>query len=239
LKPIIYIAFKELKSYFNSAIAYIFLIVFLITINWFFLKTLFITDSASMNYFFTILPWFFVFLVPAITMKSFAEEERSGTYEVLVTMPLTESQIVIGKFFGSFIFLCLALLLTTPLIFTLSFIGFPDFGPIIGGYIGALLFGGACVTIGIFASSITSNQIVSFILSVSILFLLILIGEPIITYSFPGSLTQILKTFSLKYHFSSISHGVLDIRDFIYYISTIVTFLLLNIFFLKINKKGL
>jgi len=239
MKTIYTIIIKELRSYFNSAIAYIFLVVFLISINWFFLKTFFIMNIASMNYFFLLLPWFFMLLVPAITMKSFAEEKKSGTYEVLITLPITEEQIVIGKFLAAFIFLFFSLLLTSSLVFTIFFTGFPDFGPILGGYIGALLLGGACISIGMCMSSISNNQIVSFILSISLILLLILIGEPIVTYSFPGKLTPILQFFSLKYHFINISHGVLDIRDFVYYISVIFCFSFLNVILLKINKRGL
>jgi len=162
----IYILFKkELMHYFNSPIAYIFIAVFLIVGNWLYFNSFFLVGQASMRQYFLLLPWIFLFLCPAVTMRLWAEEKKSGTVEFLMTLPITDWQVVLGKFFGSLIFIFISLLLSFSIPVSLYFIGNLDFGPIIGSYLGALFLSGSYLALGIFISSLTKNQIIAFLLS--------------------------------------------------------------------------
>ena len=219
---------KELKTYFNSPIAYIFITVFLILTNWLFLRTFFIENQATMRGYFGLLPWIFLFLVPAVTMRLWAEEKKMGTLEVLMTLPIKDWQAVLGKFLASFCFLAitLALSLTMPII--VAILGEPDVGIIIGSYIGALLLGGAYLAIGLYISSLTDNQIVAFIIAIAVSFFFLIIGENLVVFTLPGFLTPLFQYLGLARHFDSIARGVLDSRDLIYYFSVIGFFLFLN-----------
>lgn len=219
---------KELKIYFNSPIAYIFLIVFLVVGSWLYFRGFFLGGQATMRGFFTFLPWFFLFLIPAITMRLFAEEKRGGTMEVLMTFPVKDHEVVLGKFFASFLFLGLALLLSFPLPVINIFIGNPDIGVIIGNYIGALLLGGAFLAIGLLVSSLTKNQIVAFIIAVLISFAFLIIGDSVVLYTIPKFLVPLFSYLSLGVHFGSLSRGVIDSRDIIFYLTFIGIFLYLN-----------
>ena len=219
---------KEFKGYFNSPVAYIFIISFLVVTNWLFFKTFFLTNQASLRPFFGILPWMFLFLAPAITMRSWAEEKKLGTIELLMTLPVREYEAVAGKFLSGFAFLCLTLSLTFPLVVTVMLLGDPDPGPIWGGYAGACLLGGTYLAIGLFASGITENQIVAFIVAIVIGFAFLITGESIVLYSIPSSWGTVCSYLGLGAHFQSIGRGVIDSRDLVYYVSLIGFFLLLN-----------
>ncbi|MDD2716541.1 MAG: ABC transporter permease subunit [Candidatus Wallbacteria bacterium] len=220
---------KELKAYFDSPIAYVYLVIFLVTANWFFFKGFYIMNETSLKNFFVLLPWFFLFLVPAISMRSWPEEQKSGTLEVLLTLPLTDVELVLGKFLAALSFLGISLLLTLPIAWTASYLGILDWGPVIGGYVAAILMGASYLGIGFFISSFTENQIVAFILSVAATFALFIIGEPLVTMVLPGWLTPLFQFLGLNQHFNNISRGVLDIRDIVYYLSMITVFLYLNV----------
>ncbi len=228
MKNIINIFQKEFKSYFSSPVAYIFIISFLVVTSWLFIRTFFLMDQSSLRPFFSFLPWIFLFLAPAVTMRSWAEEKKLGTIEILMTLPVKVWEIVLGKFLSSFIFLVLTVCLTFPLALTVYVIGNPDMGPIWGGYLGACLLGGSYLAIGLFASSITENQIVSFIIAIIICFVFQIIGEDFVLMNAPSSLVPVLSYLGLGAHFQSIGRGVLDSRDLIYYISVIGFFLFLN-----------
>ena len=219
---------KEFKSYFSSPVAYIFIVSFLVVTSWLFIRTFFIADQSSMRPFFSILPWIFLFLAPAITMRSWAEEKKLGTIEILMTLPVKGWEIVVGKFLSGFFFLSLTVCLTFPLAVTVYMLGSPDMGPIWGGYLGAFLLGGAYLAIGLFASSITENQIVSFIIAIIICFAFLVIGEDFVVFYAPSSIVPILSYLGLGAHFQSIGRGVIDSRDILYYLSIIVFFLFLN-----------
>ena len=219
---------KEFKGYFSSPVAYIFIISFLLVVNWLFFKTFFLTNQASLRSFFALLPWLFLFLAPAITMRSWAEEKKLGTIELLMTLPVREHEAVLGKFLSGFAFLALTLALTFPLAVTVAMLGDPDPGPIWGGYAGACLLGGAYLAIGLFASGITENQIVAFIIAVVIGFGLFIAGENIVLYSVPSSWGAVFSFVGLGAHFQSIGRGVIDSRDILYYLSVIGFFLFLN-----------
>jgi len=227
---------KEFKSYFSSPIAYIFITVFLVLSSWLFLRGFFIFGQANMRNFFGLLPWIFLFFVPAVTMRLWAEEKKLGTMEILMTLPVRDHEVVLGKFFASFGFLMLTIALSFPLVITVAFLGDPDGGPIIGSYLGVLLMGGAYLAIGIFVSSLTENQIIAFIISIVLIFGLIIIGQDIVLFAVPGFLVPILSYISLEVHFDSITRGVIDSRDLIYYFSVIGFFLYLNVRKLETGK---
>ncbi|MCK5257397.1 MAG: ABC transporter permease subunit [Deltaproteobacteria bacterium] len=227
---------KEFKSYFNSPIAYIFIITFLLFSNWLFFRTFFLIGQAHMRPLFGILPWLFLILAPAITMRAWAEEKKMGTMEVLMTLPLKDYEIVLGKFLASFIFLIIAVLLTFPLALTIYFLGKPDNGTIIGGYLGACLMGGAYLAIGLFISSLTQNQIIAFIVSIVVCFAFLIIGEDIVLMSAPAILSPVFTYLGLGAHFESISRGVIDSRDLFYYSSIIGFFLFLNTLAIESRK---
>ncbi len=227
---------REFRGYFDSPIAYLFITVFLVLSGWLFYKGFFISDYASLRLFFVMLPWTFLFFVPAATMRLWSEEKKLGTMELLMTLPIRDIDVVIGKFLASFIFLTLTVLLTFPMVITVYNLGQPDLGPIIGGYLGAILMGGAYLAIGMFASSLTENQIIAFIMGVVLCFALFIIGEEFVLMAAPSSLVPVLKYLGLGSHFGSIGRGVIDSRDLIYYLSIITFFLFLNIRSLESRK---
>jgi len=220
---------KEFKSFFISPIAYVFITVYLVVTNFLFFQGFFIINQADMRGYFGLLPWIFLFFVPAITMRSWAEEKKVKTLELLQTWPVSDSQVVLGKFLASFCFLGVSILLSLTIPITIFVLGSPDPGPILGGYVGALLMGGAYLAIGLWISSLTENQIVAFILGVVATFILFIIGNQFVTLVAPPSLVPILSFLGLGNHFASVERGVIDSRDIIYYLSVIGFFLFLNV----------
>jgi ABC-2 type transport system permease protein len=220
---------KEFRSYFHSPIAYIYLVVFIAFTSWFFFRGFFVMNAASMRGFFSLMPWTFLFLIPAVTMRLWAEEQKLGTMEVLMTWPVREHEAVLGKFFAGLGLLLVSLLLPLPLTATVFLVGGPDPGPVLTGYLGLVFMGGAYLAIGLFASSLTENQIVAFIFGVIMTFALFIVGEDFIIVASPGWLAPILSFLGLGAHFSSIGRGVIDSRDVIYYLSVIFFFLYLNV----------
>ncbi len=227
---------KEFKSYFNSPIAYIFIITFILFSSWLFFRTFFLVDQAHLRPLFSIFPWLFLILAPSITMRAWAEEKKMGTIEVLMTLPLKDYEVVLGKFLASFFFMITTVVLTFPLAITVYSLGNPDTGSIIGGYMGAILMGGAYLSIGLFCSSLTKNQIVAFIISTVTCFILLIIGEDIVLMSAPDTFAPLFSYLGLGTHFESISRGVIDSRDLVYYFSTIGFFLFLNTLALESRK---
>lgn len=228
MKNIVNIFWKEFRSYFSSPIAYIFIISFLGVTNWLFFRTFFLMNQSSLRPFFSLLPWVFLFLAPAITMRSWAEEKKLGTIEILMTLPTKEYEVVIAKFLSTFVFLIVTLFLTFPLPLTVMVLGNPDPGPIWGGYVGAFLLGGAYLAIGLFSSSLTENQIVAFIVSIMLCFALLIVGENFVLINAPSVLVPVFSYLGLGAHFQSMGRGVIDSRDIMYYLSVIGFFLFLN-----------
>jgi len=228
LKTVYALFKKELMSYFNSPIAYIFIGVFLVVGNWLFFKSFFLVGQASMRGFFDLLPWMFLFLAPSLTMRLWAEEKKSGTVEFLLTLPVTDWQVVLAKFFGSLVFLLVTLTLTMTIPITIASLGDIDFGPVMGGYIGALFLGGSYLALGLFISSLTKNQIIAFILGIVACFVLFIVGADFALMGAPSFLAPIMKFIGLGSHFYNISKGVIDSRDVIYYCSFIFIFLWIN-----------
>lgn len=236
LKHVNAIMSKELRGYFNSPMAYIFITVFLAFSSWFFFRSFFLDNVASMRSFFAFLPWPFLVLIPAVTMRLWAEEQKMGTLEVLFSTPVTETEAVLGKFFASFAFLVIALLLSAILPILLFFIGKPDWGSIVGGYVGAILLGGSFLAIGLWISSLTSNQIIAFIFSALAVFALYIVGHPIVLQTAPSALMPFLQYLGMSSHYMSILRGVIDTRDLLYYVTLIALFLYFNVTSLNSRK---
>ncbi len=223
------LAIKEFRSYFQSTIAYIFITLFLVLTQWLFFQGFFVIGQATMRDFFALIPIVFLLFVPAATMRLWAEEKKLGTVELLLTLPVTDWQAVLGKFLAAWAFLAVTVLLTLPLTLTVVSLGNPDNGALVGGYLGSLLLGGAYIAIGLWASSLTQNQIVAFIVTVVLCFVLYIIGDPIVLSSIPKALAPFFAGLSLSAHFESIGRGVVDSRDILYYLSVIAFFLFLNV----------
>ena len=219
---------KEFRSYFNSPIAYIFITFFLGLSSWLFFRGFFFGNQAEMRGFFGFMPWIFLFFIPAVTMKLWAEEKKIGTIEILMTLPIRDYEVVLGKFFASFALLFVTILLSLVIPLSVMYFGDPDGGIIIAGYIGLLLMGAAYLSIGLCASTLTENQIIAFILGIFTCFVLLIIGEDIVLFNTPDWLFPIFNYLGLGSHYSSILRGVLDSRDIIYYLSVIGFFLYLS-----------
>jgi ABC-2 type transport system permease protein len=217
---------KELKSYFYSPVAYIVIVVFLIITGWFFTSGLFVAGVISMRSVFEIIPFIFLFFIPAISMRTFSEEKKAGTIELLLTKPITDFEIVIGKFLSTFGLAALTILPTVIYVASLKMLGPIDFGSIFSAYVGLLLMSGIYIGIGIFASSLTENQVVAFIISFLMIFVLFMMNK--ILMFIPAPIVPIVEYISSDYHFSSITRGVIDTKDLIYYFSGIYIMLLLT-----------
>lgn len=228
---------KELMSYFNSPIAYVLIAVFLVVGNWLFFKTFFVYQQATMRGYFSFLPWIFLFLAPAITMRLWAEEKKSGTIEFLLTLPVTDWQVVLAKFFSALIFMFISLILTITVPITIAFLGNLDIGTIIGSYLGTLFLGGSYLALGLFISSLTKNQIIAFVLGLVACFAAFIIGSDFVLISAPTAIAPTLKFLGLGSHFNNIAKGVIDTKDIIYYLSFIFLFLWLNV--RVVEKRGI
>lgn len=220
---------RELQSYFNSPIAYIFIAVFLVASNWLFMQNFFLIGQTSMRDYFSLLPWIFLFLAPAITMRIWAEEKHSGTEEILLTLPVRDWEVVLAKYLAGLAFLVITLLLSFSLPVSAAFLGKLDFGPVIGGYLGGILLGAAYLSLGTFISSLTKNQIVAFILSLALCFLIFIIGANFVVGGMTGFWAKIFSFLGIGAHFYNIAKGVIDTRDVLYYGCFIAIFLWLNI----------
>jgi ABC-2 type transport system permease protein len=226
---------KELRSFFNSAVAYVILTLFLLIAGWFFSSSMFLVNQADLrDVFSVIVPLIYLFFIPAITMRVIAEEKKSGTIELLVTMPVRDVEIVLGKYIATLILLASALALTFAYPVTIALLGDPDGRALIGGYLGLLLMGASYLAIGVFTSGLTPNQIVAFITGFALIFVFFMLDKVIIF--FPGPLASILEYASVTYHFENLARGVIDTRDLVYYGSLIALFLFLAVRSLEARK---
>jgi len=208
---------KELKGYFASPIAYIVIAVFLVLTGWFFFSTFFLFNQAELRNFFGLLPVTFAFVVPAVTMRLFSEEFNTGSFELLATLPVTTVHIVLGKFLAASAFVAIMLLPTVAYGAFIAYLGDLDWGPWIGGYLGALLLGAAFSAIGLFASSLTKNQIIAFIIGMSLCLILTLIDKML--FFIPEGVLGIFQFLGADFHFQNIARGILDSRDILYFLS--------------------
>lgn len=214
---------KELKIYFNTPIAYISIALFLIINGWFFSQSLFINNIATISSFLNIGPFILMFFIPAITMRLISEEKKNGFIEIMLTLPITDGEYILGKYLAVAYITVLAILFTLIFPITTAFLGKLDPGQIIGAYIGLILLGLMYAAISLFASSITSNQVVAFLISFVIIFALYVMGK--IAAILSPNLLGFVEYISTDTHLQNISRGVLDSRDFVYYFSFIFAFL--------------
>ena len=237
------ILLREIKSFFGSSIGYLVIAIFLI-INGLFLwifdgqYNILKSGFADLGPFFTLAPWILIFLIPAVTMRSFSDEKRQGTLELLLTKPLSIWQIVNGKFLGAFILILIAIIPTLIYVYVISSLGMPegniDLGSTMGSYFGLLFLIAAYSAIGIFTSTLSDNQIVAFILSVFLCFIFYFGFQGLAHYF--KAIENFIAAFGMDYHYKSMSRGVLDTRDILYFVSTSFLFLLLTVYKLKSSK---
>ena len=243
MKPVVIIMRRELASYFATPIAYVVLVIFLIMANLFafWLGGLYERGQADLAPFFNFMPWLYLFLIPAISMRLWSEERRNGSIELLLTQPVTLWQAVLGKFFAAWVFVGVALLLTCPIWFTINYLGNPDNGAIFAAYLGCFFIAGGFLAVGSFTSSISKNQLVSFLVAVMLCFLLLIAGFPMVTDWISAWLPQWLVdgvvSLSFLTHFENITRGVLDLRDVLYYALVTVFFLLASTVVLDSRKS--
>ncbi|HTA20761.1 MAG TPA: ABC transporter permease [Polyangia bacterium] len=225
MSPALVISRREIRTYFNSPVAYIVVTVFTVITGYLFFTQLFLEKQAELRQLFGFMPFLFMFMVPAVTMRLLADERSSGTLELLSTMPVRDWEVVVGKFLAALALVCTAVGLTLAFAITVRLLGPLDRGPAIGGYIGLVLMGGAFVAIGVMCSAFTRNSIVAFIAAFGISFALYLFGK--LTQFMPEALQPIVSFLSIDGHFENISRGVIDTRDVVYYLSIISACLLL------------
>ena len=230
---------KELASYFNSAVAYIVIIFFLgFTAMWlFFIQQFQVRNIADLRPYFALIPSLFIVIIPALTMRSWAEERKLGTEELLITLPYRDGDLVLGKFFCLLDLLLIMLILSLPVPLLVSPLGDFEFGQIAGQYLGVFLVGCASISIGMFISALSSNQITAFIFSVIILLVLSLINQVNVLLDPPRPIAAVLEYLSLPRHFRSFELGLIDTRDVVFYLSTIWFFLYMNIKVLDWRKR--
>jgi ABC-2 type transport system permease protein len=222
---------RELASYFATPIALIFLVVFIVLNGVFTFKlgNFFEIGQADLRSFFSWHPWLYLFIAPAVSMRLWAEERKSGTIELLLTLPVNPFEAMLAKFFASWIFLALALALTFPMILTVCYLGDPDLGVIAGGYLGSLVMAGTYLAIGCAVSALTKNQVISFVISTTVCLFFILLGfEPVVNGMLgflPQGIVNQISGLSIPIHFDAIQRGVVDLKDFIYFVSLILFFL--------------
>lgn len=224
---------KELNYYLNNPIGYIIVILFAVFANFMFVKDIFLVGSASLRPFFTILPWLLMIFIPALTMRILSEEKRVNTIEILLTLPISERQIVVSKFLALTTISFIGLFLTMGLAFSLSFLTTLYLPEIIIGYIGAILLSALFISISMFFSSLTKNQVIAFLSSTITLFFLILLSSDFFTTSIPKFIQDILIYFSPGYHLQNFAKGVVDLRSLVYFVSLTISFLFLTIIDLK------
>ncbi len=233
---------RELASYFATPLAYVFIFIFLVLASWFtfYLGAFYERGQADLDPFFTFHPWLYLFLIPALSMKLWAEERKSGSIELLMTQPVSLRDAVLGKFLAAWLFTALALALTFPLWITVNYLGHPDNGAILAAYLGSLMLAGGFLAIGSCMSALTRNQVVAFILGVVVCFVFLLAGFPGVLDAFrawaPQPLLDAIASLSFLSHFESIVKGVIDVRDLLYFAMLITLFLLATGIALQLRK---
>ncbi len=239
----IWVVFKrELASYFMTPIAYVFIVIFLFLsgIFAFYLGNFFARGQADLEPFFTFHPWLYLFLIPSLAMRLWAEERWGGTIELLLTLPITIPQAVLGKFLAAWVFTGIALALTFPMWLTVNYLGDPDNGVIFASYLGSLLMGGAFLAIGACVSCLTKNQVIAFVVTAVVCLIFVLSGYPLVLDFFgswaPQFLVEVISSFSFLSHFNAITQGVIDMRDFIYFASLIAFWLFANVILIEMKK---
>lgn len=233
------IARRDFQAYFNSPVAYVVLGVFLLVLGYLFFSTLFLGGFASMRSFFGAAPVLFVVFGPAITMRLISEERKAGTIEQLLTLPVKNYEVVVGKFLASLGIVMVGLLFTLPYVFSVSLLtpaSAPfDYGPVVGGYVGLILLASSFLSLGLFSSSLTKNQIVAFIIGLALCFFFYFVDK--FAVLMPAQIGAVLEFISVDYHFNNIARGVVDSRDVVFYVSLITIFLVLTERSLRSDKR--
>lgn len=233
---------RELAGYFATPIAAVFIVIFLILSGafTFYLGDFFLRGQADLLPFFNFHPWLYLVLIPALSMRLWSEERKSGTIEILFTLPVTMTEAVLGKFLAAWCFTAIALSLTFPIWLTVNVLGQPDNGVIIAGYLGSLLMAGGFLSIGSCISALTKNQVIAFVISVMVCLVFVLSGFPLVLEFFSGwaptFLLSLISSFSFLTHFSSITKGVLDLRDLVYFFSLMAFWLFATTVILDLKK---
>lgn len=233
---------RELSGYFSTPIAYVFLVIFvaLSGVFTFYIGSYFERGQADLRSFFQFHPWLYLFLIPALAMRLWAEERRSGTIELLLTLPITMTQAVLGKFFAAWVFSAIALLLTVPLWITTAYLGDPDNGVILASYVGSVLMAGAFLAIGACMSALTRNQVIAFVITAAVCLGFVLSGYPLVL-EFVGAfapefIVEAVGSFSFLSHFNAVSKGVIDLRDLVFFVSLMAYWLFANAGAVELKK---
>ena len=235
---------REFAAYFATPVAYVFIVIFLFLMGvfTFYIGAFYERNQADLEPFFRFHPWLYLFLIPAIAMRLWSEERKTGTIELLMTLPIPPYQAVIGKFLAAWCFTAVALVLTFPMWITVNYLGAPDNTVILASYIGSLLMAGGFLAIGSCISGITKNQVIAFVVSVVICFLFLLSGFPLVLDFFrswaPQAVVNAIASFSFLTHFESIKKGVIDIRDLIYFLALISFWLYVNVVVIEAKKAS-
>lgn len=233
---------REFAAYFATPLAYVFIVIFLFAMGvfTFYVGHFYENGIADLSVFFGFHPWLYLFLVPAISMRLWAEERKSGTMELLLTLPVPLWASVVGKYLAAWVFTAIALLLTFPIWLTVNFLGEPDNGVILASYIGSFLMAGGYLAIGACISAATTNQVIAFVVSVAVCFLFTVSGAPLVLDFFrawaPLPLIDAISSFSFLTHFTAITQGVIDLRDVVFFGSLIALFLTANVVIVDLSK---
>jgi len=235
---------REFKSYFDSPVAYVFLVAFLVLtgVMTFILQSYYERRQANLTPFFQMIPWVYLLLIPASTMGLWAEERRTGTIELLLTLPVTLMEALIGKFLAAWAFIGIAIGLTFPIVITTAWLGDPDMGAVFCGYLGSFLLAGACVAIGIFSSALSRSQVIGFVIALSISLFMLIIGidqviGALAQWRVPSRIVNGIASLSLMQHFDAMRRGVIDFYDIGYYIG-IMVFMLSAAHFVTESRKA-
>lgn len=235
---------RELGGYFATPVAYVFLVIFLGMAGafTFYLGNFFDRGQADLSSFFVFHPWLYLILIPALSMRLWAEERKSGTIELFLTLPISITEAVLGKFLAAWAFTGIALALTFPIWITVNLLGSPDNGVILAGYIGSLLMAGGFLAIGAAVSAATKNQVIAFVISAALCFLFTVSGSPIVLNFFSGwapqAIVDAVASFSFISHFNAITRGVIDLRDIVYFGTLIAVFLFANAAIVDLKKSS-
>ncbi len=233
---------RELRAYFTTPLAYVFIVIF-VALNGattFFFGGLFDRGQADLQPLFGFIPWLYLILIPAVSMRLWAEERQTGTLEMLMTLPISTTQAVLGKFMAAWVFTGVALLLTFPIWITVNYLGNPDNGVIIASYLGGLLMAGSYLAIGGFVSAMTRNQVIAFVIGAAVIFLFMMSGLELVYSAFqgwtPDIVVDLIQSFSFLVHYDSIVRGMIDIRDLIFFLSVMGVFLFANVVVVDLKR---
>lgn len=231
---------REFAAYWNSPIAYIFIVVFIALINGLFMTPFFLQGEASMREFFGNLPLFLIFFIPALSMRLWAEDKRTGTFELLMTLPMRTSEVMLGKYLAAMAFFVVTLAGTLPIPIMIAALGNPDVGAMFSGYLGALLLGGLYMSVGIFASGLLRDQISAFIVGMLACFILFMLGIPAVAATIDGWIaglgSSLQGALGLLSHYEELQRGILELADLAYFLGLTAVFLVLNVLWLEGRK---